>query len=313
MTHLNPITTKVVGRVVFKPEATLHIGIGGWGVRREILKTSDRRLIIPASTWKGAFRQIGEKIAKKLPLQGLEKIAVDGYVENEKGITYEIKDEAHEKFVKALRGEGVFFGLTKSDITKLLLQLDYTQDEIEKIVKEDEEGKEQGEGWKKDAEEALGKEALGKILTLYCPITRLFGNTTIAGKLRFIDTITPSTLHIKPGVGIDRRSGTAKEDQLYFLEAASVDSNITLRFVADNIEPRKTDSILLGSILNYVEKLGLQIGARKSTGMGDLTMVEAEFYLVELSKDKEGKGLANPFKFGNKMDLKQFLAWLGTE
>jgi CRISPR/Cas system CSM-associated protein Csm3 (group 7 of RAMP superfamily) len=307
MTHLNPLTTKVVGRILFKPEATLHIGIGGWGVRREILKTSDGRLIIPASTWKGAFRQIGEKVAKKLPLQGLEKIAVDGYIENDKGITYEIKDEDREKFVKALRGEGGFFGLTKSEITQLLLQLDYTQDEIEKIVKEGEEGKEQEEGQKKDAEEALGK-----ILALYCPITRLFGNTTIAGKLRFIDTITPFTLHIKPGVGIDRRSGTAKEDQLYFLEAASVDSNITLRFVADNIEPHKTDSTLLGSILKYVEKLGLQIGARKSTGMGDLTMVKTEFYLVELSKDREGKGLANPLKFGNKMNLKQFLEWLGV-
>jgi CRISPR/Cas system CSM-associated protein Csm3 (group 7 of RAMP superfamily) len=306
MTHLNPLTTKLAGRILFKPEATLHIGIGGWGVRREILKTSDGRIIIPASTWKGAFRQIGEKVAKNLPLQGLEKIAVDGYLENDKGITYKIEGEDREKFVKALRGEGDFFGLTKSDIAKLLLQLDYTQDEIEKIVKEGEEGEEQEEGRKKGAEEALGK-----ILALYCPITRLFGNTTIAGKLRFIDTITPFTLHIKPGVGIDRRSGTAKEDQLYFIEAASVDSNITLRFVADNIEPRKTDSILLGSILKYVEKLGLQIGARKSTGMGDLTMVEAEFYLVKLSEDKEGKGLANPFKFGNKMGLKQFLAWLG--
>ena len=306
MMHLNLLTTKLIGCIAFKPETTLHIGIGGWGVRKEILKTSDGRIIIPASTWKGAFRQIGEKVAKTLSLQGLERLAVDGYIENDRGITYKIEDEDREKFIKALRSEGDFFGLTKSDITKLLQQLDYTQDEIEKIAKEEDREREE-EQRKKDAEEALGK-----ILALYCPITRLFGNTTIAGKLRFIDTITPSTLYIKPGVGIDRRSGTAKEDQLYFIETASVDRNITLRFVADNIEPHKTDSILLGSILKYVEKLGLQIGARKSTGMGDLTMVKTEFYLVELSKDREGKGLANPLKFGNKMNLKQFLEWLGV-
>jgi len=300
--HLNSLTTKLVGCIAFKPEATLHIGVGGWGVRRGILKTSDGRIIIPGSSWKGVFRQIGEKIAKTLSLQGLEKVAVDSYVENDRGITYEIKDENLEKFVKSLKGEDNFFGLTQVEITKLLRQLDYTQDEIKTIAEDDKEQR------KKEAEEALGK-----ILALYCPIVRLFGNTTIAGKLRFLDTITPSILHMKPGVGIDRRSGTAKGDQLYFLEAASVDNNILLRFIADNIEPRKPDSVLLGSILKYIEKLGLQIGARKSTGMGDLTMVEAEFYLVKLSKDKDGSGLANPFKFGNKMGLEQFLAWLGID
>jgi len=297
--HLNPLTTKLIGCIAFKPEATLHIGTGGWGVRREILKTSNGRIVIPASTWKGAFRQIGEKVAKTLSLHGLEKLAADSYVENDRGITYKIKDEYLEKFVKALRGEGDFFGLTKAEITRLLQQLDYTQDEVEKIEKDDKGLR------KKEAEEALGK-----ILALYCPIVRLFGNITVTGKLKFLDTITPYTLYMKPGVGIDRRSGTAKEDQLYYLEAAYVNSNILLRFIADNIEPRKPDAILLGSILQYVEKLGLQIGARKSTGIGCLTMTEAKFYLVELSKDKDGSGLANPFKFGNKMDFKQLLAWL---
>ena len=296
--HLNPLTTKLVGYITFEPETTLHIGIGEWGVRREIMRIGEGKAVIPASSWKGAFRQIGENIAKTQTFCGLEMIAVKSYVEGERGITYDINDsKLVEDFIKALKGESGFFELTHEDLTKLLQKLDYNQAEINILVE--------------DSKKA--KAALANIIALYCPIGKLFGNTVIAGKLRFLDTIFQYKPHLKPGVGIDRSSGTVKENQLYFLEAASIDSNIILKLIADNLEPQTSDSKLFAATLKYIEKVGLQLGARKSTGMGSLRMAGAEFYFVELTKDNGGSGLANPFKYGNKMNLQQLLSYLGFD
>jgi len=296
--HLNPLTTKLIGYISFKPETTLHIGVGGWGVVREIIKINGEKTIIPNSSWKGVFRQIAENIAKKLNLKGLEKIAVESYIEKDEGVTYDIKDSRLLKdFTKTLRGEGNFFGYTQENLIEFLRHLDYGQAEIKALSE--------------DTTEA--KRALTNIIAMHCPIGRLFGNTTIAGKLRFLDTIISYTPHLKPGIGIDRSSNTVKEDQLYFLECASIDSSIPLRLIADNLEPKKTDSMLFGTILEYVEKLGLQIGARKSVGLGALKMIDAQFHLVELARDNGGCGLANPFKYGKKMTLQQLVGWLRYE
>jgi CRISPR/Cas system CSM-associated protein Csm3 (group 7 of RAMP superfamily) len=273
-------------------------------VRRLLIRQPDGTVVIPASTWKGSFRAIAERLCKKMTLPGLEGLAAKLYRENGH-VTYELKGSEAEdylkKFKEVVRGEAQHESIGGFErLKEVLLELGYTMDEIIEV-------KERG------SEVVAFRRMAEDYLALYCPVGRLFGNGVMAGKVRFFDVFLPGIrCETRPGVGIDRSFGAARPDILYFLEVIPRGATFQLTMVADNLKQGEADSLLFAATLEWIMELGLQIGARKSAGLGEITLVNSQtaFYLVELEKDEGGMGLANPMKRGMRYDTKGFIDWL---
>lgn len=304
--HLNPLKNKVVGELVFKCVSQIHIGAGGVEARRTFLRLLNGSLLIPSSTWKGAFRSVAEKVAKNLTFNGLAGIALKLYREGPRGISYSGKGEPFtlvlNDLVNALRGSAAPLIDQPQQIEHVLLELGYGEDELEEL--------------KKHGTEAGGARQMAEdYIALHCPLGKLFGNRVLAAKLRFFDTIiaSPRTQQ-KPGIGMDRRTGKVVEGNIYFLEVLPPGEELKLRIVADNLLPKAEDTAVLASTLDIIREIGLHLGGRKSVGLGELTLDEeaSKFYLVKLNMDKEAKLLANPFKYAQTKRLEDFLHWLRT-
>jgi len=305
MIHLNPLTYKIVGLITFKTESPIHIGAGGIEARRNFLRLPSGEFLIPSSSWKGAFRSISEKMAKAMRCSGIEEIAVNFYRETQSGIRYRSEDKSFEEFVedfaKRLKGEeGKWVKDDLGKLEKILEDLGYSQEEIKEV-------KERG----KKAKDGLAYEMAESYLALYCPIGKLYGNGVLAGKLRFGDVIVKECrTHLRPGVGIDRKTITAKPGVLYFIQIIE-DAELRLPLILDNPTPGELDSILLARTIDYIQELGLSIGGRKSTGLGRLKIEEdgGEFYLIRLRGDDK-LAIGNPFKKAEKLTLSEFTRWL---
>lgn len=300
--HLNPLKVKAVGVLDFETVAPLHVGAGGEEVRRAFLRLPTGELLVPASTWKGAFRSLTEQLARSVKLSGLPGTALNLYSEGSRGITYSSKQEFESfasEFVKALRGEETAaVPRGREEIVRALMELGYGSEDVWEVERKG-----------LHARENLGRRMAEDYLALHCPIGRLYGNRVLAAKVRFLDSLLSAKTEVKPGVGIDRRSGRIVEGALHFAEVVPPGARLRLRLVADNLLPGEEDSKLFASTLDAVSKLGLSVGARRSVGMGMLELREAAFYLVELDRDGE-LAIGNPFERGRKLDLGGFVAWL---
>ncbi len=281
---------KFVGKLVFKSETPFHIG----GTReRNILYTfrlSDNRLLIPASTWKGAFRAISEKIAPTLPMSDLERLAVERVSLSRNPRESLKKDDLLSSFADALSGKSSP-PFDARNVKDVLLMLGYSEEELKSDNPEDQMG------------------ALISYLAYYCPIGRIFGNQVRAASLRFVDTQIPSSTQRRAGIGIERSIGAVREGALYFVETSSAGSSIPLLVVGEIEKRGGSTARLLASTLEVVERIGLNVGGRKSAGLGLLLLDKAEFHVVELRNDTNGLLLANPFKAPSK-NIEEFIKWL---
>ena len=279
---------KFAGAIEFRSEAPLHVGGQKEANVLYALKLPDGRLLVPSSTWKGALRALAEKLAPTLPLSGLEKLAV------ERVLPAQSPDEARERvknllddFSNALRGRPSKT-FDPADVREKLLHVGYDLERIE------------NREW-----------ALVTYLSLYCPVGKLFGNWVRAGSLRFLDTVLPASTQRRPGVGIDRRTGTVRERVLYFVETSEAGLRVPLA-LAGEVEARgSAPARLLSSLLKAVAAVGLNVGGRKSAGLGLLTVEKARFHAFELggAGDESGQLLANPFK-APPTSLQEFAEWL---
>ena len=297
--HLSPLKTKLVGELLFEADSPVHVGSGLPGARRQLITLPDGSVLIPSSTWKGSLRSIAEKLVRSMELNGLEKLAVSCYREKSGGIEYEVGPNVVAEFSKALRGEENALKLGKQQVESALADLGYENKEVREALKN----------------EKRLKRLASDIIALYCPIGRLVGNNKVAGKLRLFDTMLRATeIHVRPGVGIDRATGRAKEDILYFVESLPRGTLIPLRMIVDNVAQCEADSILLGGVLDWIRRLGLPIGARRSSGMGQLRLIveKSKLYLIELGRDENGLALANPFKNAKRMTLDELISWLSS-
>jgi len=309
--HLNPLENKIIGELTFRSKGLLHVGSGGVEARRRFIRISDGRFLIPSSTWKGAFRSLSEKVFRSMEFKGISKIAADLYMEDRGGISYRPTDEEKrrefrlvgEDIVNALRGEApTIIPEEPSIVEDILRELGYEDREIE-VVRD--------KGF--DAPGRLAERMTEDYLAAHCPLGRLYGNKVLAAKLRFTDSLLNiKKTYEKPGIGIDRRTGKVQEAALYFLEVAPKDLKIKLRVIADNLKPGEEDSLILASTLEIIREIGLQIGARKSVGLGELEIDEKEtrFYIVDLRSDKDGVKLANPLKNVKPKRMGEFIRWL---
>ena len=98
---------------------------------------------------------------------------------------------------------------------------------------------------------------------------------------------------------------------LYFVETSEAGLRIPLA-LAGEVEARgSAPARLLSSLLKAVAMLSLNLGGRKSAGLGLLTVENARFHAFELriAGDENGRLLANPFK-APPMSLQEFADWL---
>ncbi|MEM1554582.1 MAG: RAMP superfamily CRISPR-associated protein [Thermoproteota archaeon] len=298
--HLNPLEYKTIGLLDFELGSSLHIGIGGEEVQREFLRLPTGELVIPSSTWKGAFRNISEQLAKSMKFNGIAALAVESYYESKSGITYRSDKNKFEKFaedfVKTLRGipSG---GMNSEELVLMMKGLGYTEEDILEV-------REKG----LEAAEDLARIMAEDYIAINCPIGKLYGNRTITGKVRFFDSIFNAKTHFRPGIGIERSSGKVKENALYFSEIVSF-GNLRLTFIADNLSPGADDSKLFANTLEAIKFVGISIGGRKSVGMGHLKLSNGIFYIVDFRKD-ENLAIGNPFKKGEKFNLESFISWI---
>jgi CRISPR/Cas system CSM-associated protein Csm3 (group 7 of RAMP superfamily) len=280
-----------IARLIFMAETPVHVG----GTREAnvlyALRLADGRLIIPASTWKGALRALAEKIAATMPLSGLERLAV------ERVTTAQDLEEARRKVgdltpeFRASLEQGKRGLFDPADIREKLHSIGYSEEEM-------------------PSREGADLQ-LAEYLLLYCPVGRLFGNWARAGSLHFLDTILSSSTQRRPGVGVDRRRGTVQEHVLYTVETSDARMEVPLVFTGKLEGRGDSPSRLLASLLRHIDALGLNVGGRKSAGLGLLTLKEAEFYAFEPGRGEDGHGelLSRPFS-AKPLGLEGFVKWL---
>jgi CRISPR/Cas system CSM-associated protein Csm3 (group 7 of RAMP superfamily) len=266
-------------KFIFEAETPVSVGSGGEEVLRQVLRIG-HWIVIPSTTWKGAFRAIAKRLAKTMELDGLERLAVKLYRETQKGIVYTPQDTDQDwetylsEFKSAVNGNPIQnpqYVLKPQEVTQFLNDVYVDIEEIKKAKN----------GYEKMAEGYLAYN---------CPIGRLFGNHVLAGKVRFMDTIIDvKQTHFRLGIGIDRRTGKVREGILYYIESIPSKTEISLRIVADNLVSGETDTTLFNNILDYIQKLGLQIGTRKTAGMGLLSLKNIQKIDLDLKSDSELK------------------------
>ena len=305
--HLNPLEYKAIGILEFEIETPLYIGTGTTDMRRTFIRIpGNRGFLIPSSTWKGAFRSISERIAKSMDFRDkLAGLAVKLFKE-EPRVTYEVDEKFCNEVINVLRGDtSNIIPYSSKDLIEVAEETGFTLEEISEV-------KSRGFG----ARDNLLYRLSESILAIHCPISKLYGNAVLAGKLRFLDAIlkpeaSKIILHERPGVAIDRYSGRVREEALFILESI-IGERVKLKIIADNLAPGAEDSKLFALTLEAIENLGLNLGARKSAGMGSLKMIsEASYwYIINFREDKNGVKIGNPFKYAEKRNIKEFLRWL---
>jgi CRISPR/Cas system CSM-associated protein Csm3 (group 7 of RAMP superfamily) len=266
-------------KFIFEAETPVSVGSGGEEVLRQVLRIG-HWIVIPSTTWKGAFRAIAERLAKTMELDGLERLAVKLYRETQKGIVYTPQDTDQDwetylsEFKSAVNGNPIQnpqYVLKPQEVTQFLNDVYVDIEEVKKAK----------DGYEKMAEGYLAYN---------CPIGRLFGNHVLAGKVRFMDTIIDvKQTHFRPGIGIDRKTGKVREGILYYIESIPSKTEISLKIVADNLTSGETDTTLFNNTLDYIQKLGLQIGTRKTAGMGLLSLKNIQKIDLDLKSDSELK------------------------
>jgi CRISPR/Cas system CSM-associated protein Csm3 (group 7 of RAMP superfamily) len=266
-------------KFIFEAETPVSVGVGGEEVLRQVLRIG-HWIVIPSTTWKGAFRAIAERLAKTMELDGLERLAVKLYRETQKRIVYTPRDTDQDwetylsEFKSVVNGNPIQnpqYVLKPQEVTQFLNDVYVDIEEVKKAK----------DGYEKMAEGYLAYN---------CPIGRLFGNHVLAGKVRFMDTIIDvMQTHFRPGIGIDRKTGKVREGILYYIESIPSKTEISLRIVADNLVSGETDTTLFNNILDYIQKLGLQIGTRKTAGMGLLSLKNIQKIDLDLKSDSELK------------------------
>jgi CRISPR/Cas system CSM-associated protein Csm3 (group 7 of RAMP superfamily) len=277
--HLNPLHRKLLVKFIFEAETPVSVGSGGEEVLRQVLRIG-HWIVIPSTTWKGAFRAIAERLAKTMEMDGLERLAVKLYRETQKGIVYTPQDTDQDwetylsEFKSVINGNPIQnpqYVLKPQEVTQFLNDVYVDIEEIKKAK----------DGYEKMAEGYLAYN---------CPIGRLFGNHVLAGKVRFMDTVIDvKQTHFRPGIGIDRKTGKVREGILYYIESIPSKTEISLRIVADNLTSGETDTTLFNNTLDYIQKLGLQIGTRKTAGMGLLSLKIIQKIDLDLKSDSELK------------------------
>jgi len=136
------------------------------------------------------------------------------------------------------------------------------------------------------------EDVLEEVKTKLCDVCSLFGSPVLAARLTFQDlypteTVAESHTMVRDGVGIDRDTGTARENVKFNFEVleAPKDTRPKFAFVmkAENLDEK--DRKLLRLVLGLLQQ-GLPVGGKRSSGLGTLKL-EMKTLKVEGFNDPE--------------------------
>ncbi len=251
MNDFSSFKNRYILKANIKFESPLHIGIG---ISLEPAETDspiikrDEIPYIPGSSIKGILRTFFEKFlrrmdSQKLRLNGQRIWACDILTEEDRCISPRK-------------------GLNPNRIS------------IEEL---ENESKENG----KINEEKLTQ----KILENLCTACRLFGSHEMASKIYIKDAYLVQEkafkTEIRDGVAIDRDTGTTKVGAKFDYEVIPPGSKFQFEAILENVDDWEVG--LLGMILKFWERSGINIGGKSSTGLG---WSKIEDLKIELIKDE---------------------------
>lgn len=239
-------------KLIGNAESPLLVSAGKAGsiIEPLAIKTANGKLVyvIPSTSWRGVFRAMSLRIVSHVFGQD----SVEGFA----FVNHHYKDlkELNEKELRDIAdyilnnvSSNIYGEIDKASLVA-------RGEKIEELLEED------------------LREAVDIILSMTCPLERLYGSNYAASKVIFFDTyIDRSVLRYVTHVGIDRKTGIKREKALY-TEGALVPRDDVKIVIIDHTLPETPERKLLEETLNVVKLLGLHIGFAKSRGLGVISI-----------------------------------------
>jgi len=250
---------------------------------------------IPYSSVKGALRRIGENIAKASAVNitdSLSRILIESHIEPE---GRPIIHRAHH--VNELRelAREILNKLDGETLTKFI-----PEDSIEEV---------------KNVLERQNVliDTIEPIFASLCPICRLLGGPGVASRIIINNVKINAESTRRTHIGIDRRTNTVREDFLYILELVKP-KELSIRLSVINVRPKTIEAKIFAGMLEFIDKLGLFIGGRKSIGLGRIYLNRTESkarYIDyhELAPEEIREYLINPEK-AEPITIEQLISML---
>lgn len=260
--HLERVSERFIIELSLKLDhsSPLHIGAGSEGTNKMLLKfqVNGKDLpIIPAESLKGVLRSLAFSLSKQI-------------LSNNFALKYHLKD----RHIKRR-------GLEEDEQRKIVnLYLEKAEEYLENIMPQD------------VVEEMVVEDKLQLLeyyFALNCPVCKLFGAQGMAGKLTFTDGIpnVPPKLLTYTATSINRKTRIVEEGRLFNLTAVKPDDDLRykVRIITDNVLKGSEEAKLLSALLQWILRLGLQVGGLKSRGYGKLIIDDES--IVKLIRFKE--------------------------
>jgi len=286
--HISELRSRLVIKLCLRAEVGLLLGAGvepGTSLKRlfRIKLAHDEREvpILLASSLKGALRALSERLVRTdisaFTSTEAELKAVELHHEApgkplcHRGPGNKLQEQ--EVLSEVLRALGLE-GLELSKFSQLAITLGISPDDVAEFLRA---------GYERlpdvrllsEREKAFVAEVADRCLAMCCPVCRLYGAPSLAGKLKVVDGLPHEAnveISIRTHVGIDRASGTHREDILYQEEMVEPGHTFTAYLIVDNIKPGSSEAKLLASTLEFIMNLGLKLGSSKSRGLGLLSL-----------------------------------------
>ena len=286
------LRSRLVMNLVFKPVTTpfVHVGMGArleQGLL-EVLKVGvvggGTAYVIPSHSIKGVLRRISEHVAKaSATSKELEHALIRAHceVENE-SIRHVCSSDDDIRIIK----DYVDSVLKNRAFARKFIPED-SIDEVSSRFKE---------GGIREVAEAE------PIVTIECPICRLYGGNGLGGKVYIRDIVVKNgRVAVISRTSIERATGKVREGALFSVEALVI-PKFELTIVVDDLEPKTTEAYIIAGTLEWLTCIGLGIGGMRSSGIGHylLDPKESRGYIIDygnISNKEFIKALANPVDY----------------
>lgn len=114
-----------------------------------------------------------------------------------------------------------------------------------------------------------------------CIVCMMFGSKKVAAHI-FVQDAFPSDssvgFNFQPHVGIDRKSAVKEEQALYSFETISPETLFDFEFAIENIDRDDERMKILKYVIYEMKEGFIQLGGKKSTGLGAFRLIECEVF-----------------------------------
>ena len=279
------LENRLVVKLVFEHDTSpyVHVGAGrelGAGTLKALkIGGSSTTYLIPSTSLKGVLRRIADHIGKSLARnpRNLEEALLKCHCETEdSGIRHVGCSDSELKLIS----EYVEKSFRDGSIQRFL-----SEDVIERTRRMLRNSK---------VLQVLRKNhALEPLLAFRCPICRLYGGPGLGGKV-FVNNvvITDGSASFITRASIERVSGRVREGALFTVEALTL-PKFEVTLIVENIELNTLEPLIIAGTLEWLLKLGLEVGGMKSTGLGHyrLSTTESKGLIINYNNIKNSEDL----------------------